>query len=95
MVHGGGLALVVGSTGFGTKGVEGGVAGGDQQPAAEGFAGSDRAGFLCEGNEDGLCDILGEVGVVCLPAGGGPDEVDVTPDQLGERLVAAGGDEIF
>lgn len=42
-----------------------------EQPAAEGPVTGDAGGFPCQEHENGLGDVLGEMGVADLPSGRG------------------------
>ncbi len=70
-------------------------AGGVEQPAGEHDLRRKLICFLSEQDEDLLRDILGGFGIADLPQGGGIDEVDITSNQLGKRLVSAGSRKLF
>ncbi len=66
-----------------------GKTGGPVQPARDHRFRRQRAGLAGEVCENQLGHIPGEFGVAGHPAGGGPDEIEVPADQLGEGFVAA------
>jgi hypothetical protein len=66
----------------------------DQQPAGERALGLQGCGALPQEQEDGLCDVLGQMYVAHLTHGGGVDEVNVLGDDLLEGGLGAGLDVV-
>ena len=80
--------------GFVAEGVDGGEAGGFEEPGGEGGAGFQRMGFLGQEEEDGLGDFLREGVVIYLAEGGGVDEGGVFTAEGGEGGLARRGGEV-
>ena len=68
--------------------------GGFHEPAGNGIAVLEFAGFTGEDKKNGLGDILGELVVTDLAAGGAINGIHVPSDELGECLLGAGLDEL-
>jgi hypothetical protein len=88
------MLFVTLSARFNLDRVEAGETGGFHEPAGNGIAVLEIASLAGEDKKNGLGNVLGELVVADLAAGGAINGVHMPPDKLGECLLGAGLDEL-
>ena len=66
-----------------------------EQPATDGDFRADPFSLLCEQQEDGLRDVLGQVRIVDHSPGDGIDPIRMSPDELRESRLGVSGCVFF
>ena len=84
------LGFVMLAPTFGASGGLSGIPGGFVQPGDERAVAGEIRGFAMEENEDGLADVVGEVGIAEASAGQAKDPIEMSADEIGEGALVAG-----